>query len=149
MMEIIEEEAKLFYLVYEDAHGDGYSFPCDEMGHVLWDKCPYPDTTKKSLAVCKARQDWVKNGEVVMVVTHNRYGICPRCGRRVYFGGSGWAPYECDCGQMYNAFGQMLRPPDDWDDDWYDRDVVGWYDDLYNDWADESYKYWYEGWYED
>lgn len=155
MMEIIEVEEKEFYLVYEDDDA-WYEFPCDAAGHVLLNKCPYPDTTEKSLAYCKARQDWAKkNGEVVTVVTHNRYGICPCCGHRICLGGNGFAPYmglvKCDCGQWYNVFGQMMRPPEDWydrDDDWYDRDDV-WYDELYNDWKDESYKYWYEGWIED
>ena len=120
-MEIIEEEVKEFRLEYTDAHGDGYSFPCDKDGNILWDKCPYPDTTKKSLAYCKA-QDWATNGEVVMVVTHNRYGICPRCGRHVWLGGNGFAPYmgmtECECGQWYNVFGQALKPPEDWEEDY-------------------------------
>lgn len=116
-MEIIEEEVKEFCLVYEDANGDGYSFPCDEEGHILWEKCPSPETTQKSLAKAKA-QDWTgKTGEVVTLVTRNRYGICQRCGRRVYLGGCGWAAYmglvECECGQWYNIFGQAIKPPDE------------------------------------
>lgn len=121
-MEIIEEEVKEFCLVYEDVHGSGYSFPCDEKGNILWDKCPSPEAIKKSLANAKARQEeWTgKNGEVVTLVSRNRYGICPCCGHRVYFGGSGWAAYtgtaKCECGQWYNVFGQALKPPEDWEE---------------------------------
>ena len=60
---------------------------------------------------------------------HGCYGICPSCGRRVYFGGSGCACLsgraECDCGKWYNLFGQEILPPwmetpwegTPWDDD--------------------------------
>ena len=123
-MEIIEEELKEFCLVYEDRQGNGYSFPCDEEGNILWGECPYPETTKNSLAKAKAHPEkWTgKNGEVVTRVSRERYGICPLCGHRVYFGGSGWAAYmgttECDCGQWYNVFGEALRPPEDWEEDY-------------------------------
>lgn len=138
-MEIIEEDVKEYHLVYESAHGYGYSFPCDKMGHVLLDECPYPDTAKKSLAYCKAHPEkWSKNGDVVTLIRHNRYGICPYCGHKINFCGSGYmGAFDCECGKWYNRFGQELVPPEDWydDDDW---------DDLYNDWKDESYKYWAE-----
>lgn len=26
--------------------------------------------------------------------------------------------YECDCGKVYNAFGQELAPIEDWKDEW-------------------------------
>ena len=123
-MKIIEEEEKEFCLVYEDEHGDGYSFPCDEEGNILWEKCPSPETTKKSLAKAKAHpEEWTgKNGEVVTLVSRSRYGICPQCGCRVYLGGSGWAAYlgmaECECGAWYNVFGQPIKPAEYWEEDY-------------------------------
>ena len=123
-MKIIEEEIKETRLVYEDRQGNGYSFPCDEQGSIRWEKCPSPETTKKSLAYCKAHpEEWAaKNGEVVTLISRYRYGICPQCGRRIYFGGCGWASYlgtaECECGQWYNVFGQAIKPPEDWGEEW-------------------------------
>lgn len=52
--------------------------------------------------------------EEVKESRHVRYGICPRCGRRVYLGGY-MGMTECECGQWYNVFGQALKPPEDWD----------------------------------
>ena len=121
-MEIIDEEDKEYRLAYEDRQGDGYSFPCDKQGRVLWDKCSSPDIIKKSLAYCKSHPEmWQrKNGEVVTRISWTRYGICPRCGRRVYFVGGGWSTSigvaECECGQWYNVFGQAIKPPEDWED---------------------------------
>lgn len=122
-MKIIEEEVKELCLVYEDRQGGGYSFPCDKQGNIVWEKCPSPENIKRSLAYCKAHpEEWNgKNGEVVTLISRIRYGICPQCGNRVYFGGSGWASYmgaaECECGLWYNVFGQAIKPPEEWDED--------------------------------
>ena len=124
IMKIIEEEAKEFWLVYEDKQGCGYSFPCDNKGHILWEKCLSPETTERSLAYCKANPDkWTprtRDGLVVKIIHRVRYGVCPACGRRVYLGGSGWASYlgtaECECGQWYTVFGQAIKPPEEWEE---------------------------------
>lgn len=123
-MKIIEEEAKEYRLVYEDRQGTGYSFPCDDQGNILWDECSSPETTKRSLDFCLSHsEEWDgKNGEVVTLFRRVRYGICPQCSRRIYLGGSGWASYmgtaECECGQWYTVFGQAIKPPEDWEEDY-------------------------------
>ena len=125
-MRIIEEETRSYTLVYEDDQGEGYAFPCDEDGHILWGECYDPDVTKKSIAKCKASPDrWTgKAGEVVTLAYREIYGICPCCGRRVYFGGSGWAASagvaECDCGKWYNIFGEEILPPKPWEENYWD-----------------------------
>lgn len=122
-MKIVEVEKRDYALVYEDKQGNGYSFHCDKHGAILWGKISSPTAAKKNLAYCKEHQEkWNgRNGEVVTLISRERYGICPRCGRRVYFGGSGWAAYigtaECECGQWYNVFGQALKPPEDWEEE--------------------------------
>lgn len=142
-MEIIEEIEEEFQLVYEDVHGDGYAFPCDKHGSILWEKVSSPATVKKSIEYCKEHTEkWDgKNGEVVTIAYHSRYGICPGCGHKVYLNGSGYfGAFDCDCGRWYNRFGQEIKPPKYW---FEDRDD-DWYEDLYNDWIDDSYKYRYE-----
>ena len=141
-MKIIEEEKEGFMLVYEDRQGNGYSFPCDKQGNILWGKLSSPTAVKKNLAVAKTKKWTGKNGEVVTFVSHSRYGICPNCGRRVYLNGDGYfGAFECECGKWYSRFGQELKNPKSWDwDDDQDENLY----DLYNDWKDDSYKYWYD-----
>ena len=123
-MEIIDEEVKTYYLTYKDTDGHGDAFPCDQDGQILWGAVYDPETTRKSLDFCQSHTDrWTgKNGEIVAFVYHSRYGICPSCGHRVYFGGSGWASHigvgECDCERWYNIFGEEILPPEDWGDDY-------------------------------
>ena len=149
-MKIVEVEKRDYALVYEDKQGNGYSFHCDKHGAILWGKISSPTAAKKNLDYCKEHSEkWNgKNGKIVTVVSHNRYGICPQCGRKVYLNGEGYfGAFECDCGKWYNRFGQELKNPKSWD--WDDDRDENLYDDLYNDWKDDSYKYWYEGCYED
>lgn len=127
-MKIIEEEEEIYELTFNDAlfHGCGYAFSCDNQGHILWDKVSDPDETKRSLAYCKAHPEkWTprtRGGLVVQITRRVRYGVCQQCGRRVYLGGSGWSAYlglaECECGRWYNVFGQAIKPPEDWGEDW-------------------------------
>ena len=46
-------------------------------------------------------------------VCRSRFIEC-HCGEMVYCKGY---TNECECGALYNAFGQMLASPDQWDDD--------------------------------
>ena len=121
-MKIISKEVKSYILVYEDANG-GYAFPCDSSGRVLWHElcspvCS-PDMARKSLEYCVSHQDrWTsKCGEVETLTSYICYGVCPCCGRRVYFGGD-VSRAECYCGQWYNIFGQKILPPNGLGGDW-------------------------------
>lgn len=62
-----KEEAKNYILTYEDANGDGYGFPCDAQGNILWANVYSPETTRRCLAFVRLHPErWVINGEVVM-----------------------------------------------------------------------------------
>ena len=118
-MEFIEEEVKTYILVYEDVHRCGYAFPCDKQGHICWDRVISPTTVKEMLAYCKSHPWDGKNGEVVTITRPSHYGICPCCGRRVYFDGHGYfGAFACDCGKWYNRSGQELKHPRYWDEHW-------------------------------
>ena len=127
-MEIINSEEVSYVLSFEDEEtpGSGFSFPCSKEGNVLWEKVSTPEVARKSLAYCKAHPErWTaesRDGRVVLIISRVRYGVCPCCGRRVYFGGSGWSSYmgvsECECGQWYNAFGQTIKSPEEWEEDY-------------------------------
>ena len=129
-MEIIEEEKVSYRLYFDDARypDSGYAFPCDGEGKILWDVVCAPEVAKKNLAYCKAHPErWTadsRDGRVVQTISRVRYGVCPRCGHRVYFGGSGWTSYmgtaECECGHWYTTFGQAIKPPED--DAWEEED---------------------------
>ena len=127
-MEIVESEEVSYVLSFDEEKipGSGYVFPCDKEGSVLWEKVSTPEVARKSLAICKAHPErWTaetREGRVVQIISRVRYGVCPSCGHRVYFGGSGWSSYmgvsECECGQWYSTFGQAIKPPEDWEEDY-------------------------------
>lgn len=123
IVEIVEVEKRHYKLCFDDARvpGSGYAFPCDKDGHILWDDCLSPEATQKSFEFCKAHPEkWTpesQHGQVVEFFTPVRYGICPYCGGKVYFCGAGYmGAYECECGKWYTAWGQNVRPPEEWDD---------------------------------
>lgn len=58
--------------------------------------------------------DKKKAGKIKMNI---KVVTCERCGSQV------WCPNftnECQCGTLYNSFGQMLAPYEDWTDEWLD-----------------------------
>ena len=132
-MEIIDVKKRDYALVYEDKQGNGYSFPCDKHGAIIWEKVSSPTAVKKNLAYCKEHTEkWNgRNGKVVTVVSHNRYGICPQCGRKVYLNGEGYfGAFECECGKWYNRFGQELKPPEDVKEDYDPFEDIEPYDEY-------------------
>lgn len=60
--------------------------------------------------VCPACGEWMR---------HFSFITCPHCGERVYVD---HFTNFCDCGAMYNAFGQELAPVEQWNPE--DRDAL-------------------------
>ena len=114
------EMLRWYELVFDDGHGNGCVFHCDEHGETSELN---PDAAE-NLAYCRAHPEkFVRNGVVVrreQQVRNNPTGIC-ECGETVEL----WPQYlgacECPkCGRWYNLFGQELNPPGTWasGEDW-------------------------------
>ena len=57
---------KSFFLTYEDEMGDGFGFPCDEHGNILWANVYSPEATRRSLEYCIHNPErWVINGKII------------------------------------------------------------------------------------
>lgn len=104
-------------LVYDDGHGNGYAFPVNEDGSPVGLEPPAIANLEK----CKAHpEEFVRQGVIVetRVPCRDAYGICPYCGERVWLQGYDYyGAYSCSCGHWFNASGQELLPPGEWEED--------------------------------
>ena len=92
--------------------GWGYSFPCDENGVV--DTTNMHPAALENFAHCVAGDHDVAEPYVERYVrrwTDPAIGICDRCGEEVPLHSF---TNECDCGELYNSFGQQLAPREQW-----------------------------------
>lgn len=110
------EEITEFYLVFDDGHGNGCCFPCDNEG-VLLD--PNPAALKNYRYCLDHPEKFVRFNKVVernYTIRHPAKGTC-KCGGEVEFFRTYYGASQCDnCGRWYNVFGQELLPPDEWED---------------------------------
>ena len=125
-MKIIFERQKMTRVTYAldfnfpDNDG-GYSFDCDEDGNLLPDisigalenyqKCIDGTYDVVSQGIRKHINSWVENA----------IGLC-NCGQEVELWDSYCSACECEkCGQWYNLSGQMLVPPEQWEEPIHDE----------------------------
>lgn len=106
---------------FVDEHG-GCSFPCDENGVVDVDSLAPEGKKNYEHALAHPELYPYKFNKFEKIVTSYREpasGVC-HCGERVYFEGRGYmGGFECpNCGRWYNAFGQELLPPNQWEEDY-------------------------------
>ena len=96
----------------------GYAFPCDkdenipEMDEVAWNNYKW----------CMDHPELFKHWNEVVhwkrTYTENARGIC-ECGQEIELWDQYLAACECpNCGRWYNVFGQELKNPEEWGDDW-------------------------------
>ncbi len=119
-MEIIRKFRRVtvieYGLFYEDKEdlGSGYSFPCDENGNILEKEMNVE--RQESLQKCLKEKE--RRLPVLQKYEHSyplhAIGRCS-CGQEVelYCDAN-----ECNCGRLYNLFGQALAPYSQWKDDW-------------------------------
>ena len=103
-----------YALVYENSTAPGgFSFTCDKQGTPLWDKLPQP--ARENLADCQSG----KLNVTFCGVKDYSYNyqepaqIKCDCGRVVTL--YGVFENDCECGRIYNGFGQVLAPRSQWE----------------------------------
>ena len=100
---------KSYGLSYEwnDIPGAGWSFPCDEHGAIIWSQMS--QTASDDYEACQNGTLAVTFKGIVTYVhsfmEHARGRCC--CGKIVDLISH---TNECDCGRLYNLFGQDLAP---------------------------------------
>lgn len=106
-----------YELTFDDGNNNGYSFPCDESGHLL---PKMADTAVQNYNWCMAHPErFVRWNRVISFhrrLRKNATGCCS-CGEVIELYDACNGACECpNCGQWYNLFGQELLPPDEWED---------------------------------
>ena len=105
------------YIVFDDAEGNGYAFPCDMSGYLQ----PMSDEAKANYEKCMASPDeFIRYNEFVKcqnTYTEAAHGTC-LCGADVEIWNQYYGACQCEnCGRWYNQFGQNLLPPEQWEID--------------------------------
>lgn len=116
--EIITE----YNLVFDDGHYNGFNFPCDKDGNLLQG---VPQVAIRNYHKCLETPDrFVRFNKVIKTerrVRNNAQGTC-HCGNTVELYDMYYGSCQCEkCGQWYNLSGQMLVPPEMWEED-YEND---------------------------
>jgi len=105
-------------LAFDDGRGNGFAFPCDELGNVPEDLNP---AARENLDYCRQHPEkFARFAEVVTIRQQYRdpaHGRC-ECGREVYLQNQYYGACSCECGRWYNLFGQELTPPSEWEPDY-------------------------------
>lgn len=123
MLKIIRERmprtAIKFYIefFYKDDHGAGFCFPANRDGTPAYDKmCPEAKANYESCLT----DDRLTEPEFT-TNTHTyiepAVGKCI-CGREVILDTDYSGAVRCECGRWYNLFGQELRDPKYWEEDY-------------------------------
>lgn len=120
MLKIIKERepqiVKDFAIVYDDEHGTGFIFHCDEHGKIK----DLPEEAQANFEYCKAHpEEFARAGEMIdnsYTYIEPAHGMCA-CGEEIILEGYHGVCQCPKCGRWYNLFGQELLPPDQWEDD--------------------------------
>lgn len=104
-----------YRLVFDDGARNGFGFPCNEDGDLLYDLNGY---ALKNYKECMDHPEKFVRWNTVIpehrTFTENAYGTC-ECGRKVILYDQYMGACECECGRWYNLFGQELMPPSNWE----------------------------------
>lgn len=106
-----------YNLVFDDGQGNGFAFPCSEAGEPMLNDC-----NRENYEYCQAHpEQFVRFNKVVKDSWRykvNAHGTC-HCGEVVELYDEYLGACHCEkCGQWYNLFGQELKPPAEWEEDY-------------------------------
>ena len=107
---------------YRDHTPGGFAFPCDKDGEPL-ETDKFHNNWRKNYEYCLAHPEiFVDDGvvETFWEYVEPAHAVCS-CGEEIYLS----RDTQCACGQWYNGFGQALRDPFEWYDDYGDHAECG------------------------
>lgn len=109
-------------VVFDDGHHNGFCFPCDKNGKLL--PTVPPEAIQNYKKCLETPERFVRSNRVIKTerrVRNNARGTCA-CGNIVELFDMYLGACQCEkCGQWYNLSGQMLVPPEQWEED-FDND---------------------------
>jgi hypothetical protein len=122
---IIKHSEREFFvehsLNYDTSSNGGFSFPCDQYGHVDVDSLN--EYAKHNYQQCidgmvgAIRPPYVQEREFSRFTP--AIAEC-ECGKRFEMDMDSEGLCYCYCGKCYNAAGQSIRPRSEWQEIWYD-----------------------------
>lgn len=109
--------ATRYSLVFDDGHGNGLWFPCDEEGVLLE---PVNDGARANYQYALAHPEQFARYNKVVKYSYSywepAHGIC-HCGAKVELVNEYMGACQCRrCGQWYIQSGQELLPPEEWEE---------------------------------
>lgn len=123
MLEIIKERTKETVVDYfidfvnkEDSES-GFSFPANSDGTIALDKMP--DCAKANYEMCLSDDRFIgpEFNTRTFTYTDPAVGKCV-CGKEVILESGYYGAVSCECGRWYNLFGQELKDPKYWEEDY-------------------------------
>ena len=110
-------EVAEYRLVFDDGCNNGFSFPCDAYGNLLYSEKETPAAYKNLRYCLEHPEQFVRFNKITECkysIRDNAYGTC-ECGNVIELYDEYYGACECNnCGRWYNLFGQELNPPEYW-----------------------------------
>lgn len=115
-------EVITYELVFDDGCNNGFGFPCDVNGKLLYSEEERPEAYKSLRYCLKHPEEFVRFNKVIEYrhnIRDNAHGTC-ECGNEVELYDEYYGACRCGkCGQWYNLFGQELLPPKYWEENYW------------------------------
>lgn len=108
-----------YRLAFEDEKGNGFAFPCDKDGKPLSNLDPA--AIKNYEWALSHPEEFARYNEVIQQTDRYHephFGKC-ECGEKFSLWNEYMGARQCPkCGRWYNLFGQELRSPNEWGEDY-------------------------------